>query len=236
MYKQDERFEEPEDASSKIFKYMDFPRFVSLLHRKSLYFCQPECLEDPFEGSLWPSRILNKSENHTALDFARKVKSFYPTIKVNCWHISNKESAAMWKLYSDPNAGIAIESTFANLQKSFASCKQEVRIGKVKYIDYDIEQFEEGHGDDLFTPFLYKRLSFEHEKELRAIIWDPEAKFETDERGGVYVPIDLEKLISKVLICPDMPKWIDEIIKSVLSKYEMDFEIGKSSLLTSPLY
>jgi|GEM_PF-2370283 len=43
-------------------------------------------------------------------------------------------------------------------------------IGIINYIDYDKEPHSL-RGNTLL-PFLYKRVSFEHEKEVRAIFWD----------------------------------------------------------------
>ena len=34
---------------------------------------------------------------------------------INCWHLNDHESAAMWKLYLKSNEGIVIQSTFTNL-------------------------------------------------------------------------------------------------------------------------
>lgn len=39
----------PDDENSKIWRYMDFPKFVSLLH-KNLFLVQSCYLNDKFEG------------------------------------------------------------------------------------------------------------------------------------------------------------------------------------------
>jgi hypothetical protein len=43
----------------------------------------------------------------------------------------------------------------------------KVSVGKVKYLDYEHEMFPDGN---TLMPFLHKRLSFEHEHELRAVV------------------------------------------------------------------
>ena len=155
MYEEDSRFEKPENPGAKIWRYMDLAKFISLIDTSCLYFCQIDSLNDSFEGSLWPSRLLNRSEENSAKLFAEKMRSYYPQLKVNCWHIAENESAAMWKLYSEVNAGIAVQFTFSGLCESLERCSLEVRIGTVRYINYDEEYFAEGHGDDIFTPFSY---------------------------------------------------------------------------------
>ena len=56
-------------------------------------------------------------------------------VAVNCWHENEHESAAMWKLYIKSVEGIAIQSTYSKLKKSFIN-DEIIFIGKVKYIDY----------------------------------------------------------------------------------------------------
>ena len=41
----------PEDLSSKIWRYVDLPKFLSLLEGASLYLARADRLGDPFEGS-----------------------------------------------------------------------------------------------------------------------------------------------------------------------------------------
>jgi hypothetical protein len=215
---------------------MNLAKFVSLLDRHALYFCQVNDLDDPFEGSLWPSRLLDRSGDSPALRFAHKVRSYYPKVKVNCWHLADSESAAMWRLYSGANAGIAIQSTFSGLCEAFKPCACEVRIGKVRYINYDKEYFEKGHGDDIYTPFLYKRLSYQYESEVRAIITDGEGKCVGDARGGLYVPVDLGALVRKVRVAPDTPDWVTQLVVSISAKYGVDADITRSILGVDPLY
>jgi len=85
MYKEDRRFEKPENDDVKIWRYMDLPGFVWMLNQKSLYFCaieQLRCL-DPFEGSFQPSRLLKAVPINQAQDFVKKVESCGPRRAVN---------------------------------------------------------------------------------------------------------------------------------------------------------
>ena len=82
---------------------------------------------------------------------------------VNSWHMNEYESAVMWDIYSTRDFGIAIQSTIKRLCDSLEKI-QKVSVPAVKYMDYNAEWIEEF----LYQPFLSKRRSFEHEKELRA--------------------------------------------------------------------
>ena len=44
-------FESPQDENAKIWRYMDFTKFVNLLDTSKLFFPRADKLGDPFEGS-----------------------------------------------------------------------------------------------------------------------------------------------------------------------------------------
>ena len=50
-------FREPDNFSVKVWRYMDFTKFVSLLELRSLYFARSDLLGDPFEGTFRRNRI-----------------------------------------------------------------------------------------------------------------------------------------------------------------------------------
>ncbi|KAF5430684.1 hypothetical protein C5S39_07300 [Candidatus Methanophagaceae archaeon] len=114
-----------------------------------------------------------------------------------------------------------------------------MHIGTVKYIDYETEWLPERYS---FNPFLHKRKSFEHERELRAII----QKFPTkgDEIDltqeifdiGAYINVDLYTLIEKIFISPTAPKWFNDVVKSIVNKYDLEKEVIQSSLAEGPVY
>src|ERR1043165_4873977 len=65
--------------------------------------------------------------------------------------------------------GIAIRSSVARLKTALASFEDKIFVRPVRYLDYDRDRIEMG---DVLEPFFYKRRSFEHERELRAVFFD----------------------------------------------------------------
>jgi hypothetical protein len=156
--------------------------------------------------------------------------------------MSAHESAAMWKSYLKSNEGIAVQSTYANLRDSIID-DERVSLGVVKYIDYEIESFVTG---DLITPFIYKRKSFEHEQELRALVVkvSKEKKKkkkkldfskETIDRG-LEIRVDLKCLIRKIYVAPSAPDWFADVVKRVVRRYNYEFEVVHSKLDEQPLF
>lgn len=51
MFDENPYFEAPKDKDSKIWRYMSLEKFISLLSKKELYFCNSTCFEDTHEGA-----------------------------------------------------------------------------------------------------------------------------------------------------------------------------------------
>ncbi len=237
MYKEDPRFERPVNDDVKIWRYMDLPGFVWMLNQKSLYFCaieQLRCL-DSFEGSLQPSKLLKAVSVNQAQNFVKKMESCGPRRTVNCWHINDCESAAMWKLYAGENKGVAIQSTFSRMVKAFEKFPDNVYIGMIRYIDYRNETLK-GKNIEIFEPVLTKRKSFEHEKELRAVIWETSESTKRTNDGSVLAGVDLEKLIENIYISPSSPDWHKDNIQVIVEKFGLAIPVLQSELDRQPLY
>lgn len=255
MYKKHEAFKTPENENIKIWRYMDFTKFLSILINKELYFRRSDMLDDPFEGSL--TQINVKARNEFLKNFWEKMiseeelkelsqrelkrnKELRKSVFVNCWHMSKHESAAMWKLYLKSNEGIVLQSTYKKLKKSFgANSCSTVFIGEVNYIDYDSKPIAR---TNLLNPFLHKRESFKYEKELRVVLWDLDTfkkvmgPSEVSVENGKYVKVDLDVLIDKVYTSPKTPDWIHELVKSVAKSYGLQEDVRPSSLDNSPCF
>lgn len=105
MYKEHPVFEKTENENIKIWRYLDFTKFVSLLDTKSLFFIRADKLSDPFEGSFSKANIklrpLVYGENFSIIH--EKFSKFHMEIRkftfINSWHMNEYESDAMWRLY-----------------------------------------------------------------------------------------------------------------------------------------
>jgi hypothetical protein len=105
----------------------------------------------------------------------------------------------------------------------------------VNYIDYDKEWVPE---DSIFNPFLFKRQSFQHEHEIRAIIYTKDSRISCDlhkDSNGLSISVDLNNLIDRIYVSPDSPDWFYELVKNVSCKYGIRKKVLKSSLDSEPM-
>ncbi|WP_036307314.1 DUF2971 domain-containing protein [Methyloglobulus morosus] len=146
---------------------------------------------------------------------------------VSCWHKSEYESEAMWKLYSVSGQGIAIESTIGKLKESIKN-QESLKIASVTYIPENDPNKEYLKHDPIFL----KRKSFEHEKELRA-------KVSLKEVGeGVFVECDLDILINRIHVSPLVEPYFKEVVESICAGKVRNINkpVTRSILFEEPNY
>jgi len=245
MYQQNPEFEGPEDGTI-IWRYVDFTKFVSYLEKNALFFVRSDQLSDNYEGKftetdarIWEGKLKPK----TKLNQMEIYDRFRKIVNISSWHINDNESAAMWEICLQSNEGVAIKSTFKRLKDSFILHNEdEILIGKVKYIDYSRDIIPKGN---IFNPFLYKRKAFEHERELRAVIMKFAPKEETVGKHilyvdpkwfGIHVKTDLNILIDKIVVSPNVPDWFIDLVTSIVKKYELNKKVEQSELSKEPPY
>lgn len=225
MYEQDRDAETPPDGEI-IWRYMSLDKYIDLIYRKELFLCRLDKFVDPWEGT-WTKQekktVPPWGEDDTVLQEFKKF-SF-----INCWHMNQYESAAMWDLYSSKDAGIAIKTTIEKLKESLKEESEDLHIGKVQYEDNydDVEQCILGNSDlPTLAPVFRKRKSFEHEKEVRLVFWT------TDHKPFYYAKVDLRELFDYVYLSPTMEDWLVESIKGISKK----FGIEENLFIKSDLY
>lgn len=222
-----------DDYRSTIWRYVDFPKFVSMLETRSLYFTRADNLLklDPYEGHFDEFRILQKYKKYP--DTYKKMEDharneFPKNLFVNCWHMNENESDAMWKVYASNDKGIAIQSSLWNLIHSSKNSPEKIRAGKVEYIDHEkqITSFK-----DLHQRFLLKGISYKHENEIRLLVFKPSQ----GGKLGMNIFVDLTALIEKIYISPMSPDWFVTLVKSIAMKYGINEKlVEKSKLYTKP--
>lgn len=136
-------FKQPSNSDIKLWRYMDFAKYVSLLDKSALWFSRADKLSEGFEGKMGDTfegtlslgnvaemreyfgnyikedgQLLMTSEEvevwiKVNIDSRRLPREW---TYVNSWHMNERESAAMWKLYARTNEAVAIQSSYARLR------------------------------------------------------------------------------------------------------------------------
>lgn len=273
-YKEHPAFDEPNDNT--VWRYLDFSQFIKLLETESLWFTRTDQFSDPYEG-IFPARAMqslveNKKKSIENLrelvedglvseEQIEHILDTDPTEStfdnldlfrrmsfINCWHMSEYESMAMWKANLTSVEGVVIRSTFSRLKNALdPDGVHDYYLGTLNYIDFFNDDIRE-EVDNMYRAYVYKQQEYEFEKEVRAVIGQlPETEQDDLSPGdapthkwdehppGFPVKVDLGELIEAIYISPISPSWHDKkFFESILCTYELDKQIETSILDVTP--
>ena len=220
--------------STVVWRYFKFERFVDILESHSLWFSRPFGFDDQWEG-LFPPSYIRRTRQYAAAngipfeefdrDFCKRLLLHRCGHFVNCWHMSDHESDAMWKLYALAKKGVAIQSTVGDVN----GCVRPHNSGRVIYYDpsHDVRSAT------IFGPhdILFKRNAFAWEQEYRFWFDDAEviekieagmAIREEDLTKGRLIGItDMERLIKTIVVAPGASDAFIEQIRSACAEHQM---------------
>ncbi|MGA2216183.1 MAG: hypothetical protein ABSH31_23120, partial [Bryobacteraceae bacterium] len=151
----------------------------------------------------------------------------------------------MWKLYVSGREGVAVKSTVRRLRHVLtagAATNRSPTIGRVRYGDAFVPGASDFGGIlHAERPLFHKNIGFEHEREVRAVVYDPyyeawaalqtandaaDHPLKQSEVGrGEAVPVDLSILIERIVVSPDFPKWAIGSLQKVVGALGLDVRV-----------
>lgn len=233
-YSPSKRFNQPESDSVSIWRYVSFSKLIALIHGRALHFTRIDQLQDRFEGAQPAPNLRDpgRFDEYTVLADTSQLSEYQKgllaqalatpdpldrqVVAVNCWHMNDYESAAMWPLYVQGNEGVAIRSTVGRLKRAFDATPESVIIGAVKYIDHSTDTIPRGN---FLHAFLHKRKSFEHERELRALVFMPHNGHGVQDlvpAEGIDIAVEVRLLVEAIHLAPGSPSWFENTVRATL--------------------
>lgn len=243
------------DPQERLWRYVDFAKFIHLLETKSLFFSRADNFNDAFEGASGLATRQEEWDNHYREYFKNAVR--YPpenspspsedvveqeaerllrdikkiiendrkTTFVSCWHANSGESEALWRLYC-PDGSTGVAIETSALRLYDALDAPDVEIGRVQYIDF--KKSFSGFHDRIF----WKRKSLSHESEVRAVT---KLRF-TQESVGLSKLVDVDRLCVSIIPSPFAGEWFSDLVKKTISRYGYKIKVDRSELLDQPFF
>lgn len=206
----------------KIYRYVSFEMFVDMAINNRLTLLSPRLWEDPYEGWFWKA-FMNSESVGTG------IRKLYNTIFAQSWS-RDKDSAALWSIYSHGNRALMIESTKDKLEGLDSLFCKEVKYSEDANVTIDdlISLISSPSEKTLVFPFTAKRSAFRHENEIRVFCVVDDGN--TENKDTINVSINnIQEIIDNVTVHPLASNWYVEIVKLVCEKIGISF-YGKSHL------
>jgi hypothetical protein len=119
------------DLDQTVWRYLTFPKYISLLTYHAIWFSKLSILTDRFEGAIpeiadreMRERLLAWQIAKDNPDFAaqittanqKNVEDGRELMLANCWFCDDIESKSMWEEYAGGSEALAVTSTIRRLQ------------------------------------------------------------------------------------------------------------------------
>lgn len=243
--------------SSKISRYLDLTRFLDIVHFNRLYFRQVDKYDDVLEGC-FTKKIYDLAKCITITgddgiphndEIIKETKRRRKSNYVSCWALSNPESMGMWNVYGGKN-GLAIQTTVLTLKKEIEATNHNIngfdtdplgitlKVSGIRYIDHSNEDLRYIQPELINHPILLKNIGYLYENEVRFVydVGTPQPFVKLYEKigDGFCQNVNAKNIIEKILVSPMADDWFFDLVKSVLSKYDLTDRVFWSDLRFPP--
>ena len=220
---------------SPLRRYIDLPKYIDLLRSKALYLRRADCFPDKFEGALTPTirQAIDTASKNNKL--AESADVFYERCRkgtfVSCWTYGAKDNMALWQLFGGSSNSVAVCTTVGRLTRTCLQWNESLHIAKVKYIDH-FENPDMIIGSYM-DPLQFKHVAFEFEREIRIMITRQE-NWKENPKDMHSQLVDLNNLITSVVIAPESEEWFFDLVKDLNKKYGLKAPAKMSQLASLP--
>ncbi len=243
-----------------VTRYCSFARYVSFLEG-GLYLPNALNFEDPWEGHVFHEVTANPTNREQLTAFVRDRKRF---LYVSCWHASDHESYAMWKIYGKEDA-VAIHTNGQKLEALLSDVNHQhkakpVLLTPVEYcmpiqgklptpntsavsLEDPSSKRDADWRNGMQQLLMYKPSAYQYEQEVRIIALDSESpdflelKRDFEDKKGLLVAINPSEFITGVTVAPWADSAFLRAVKAVSEKFGLDADIVKqSSLFSGPVW
>jgi hypothetical protein len=151
----------------------------------------------------------------------------------------------MWRLYAPGNEGVAVATTFGRLLNLVNGAPTQahwlIGAGRVTYLDHFsdglVNRLGQLPGDLMqymfLMPYMLKNISYEHEKEVRALIATRQHEF---PREGFDLPLNVIDFFDEIVINPFCQPWFNKAVDGVVRHYGLENKLRETSLSPHVFY
>jgi len=207
-----------------LWRYMELWKFEDFLKTSTLYMARPDTFLDQLEGRFSEGNKTRKSRSDEAFhdlyniqegDSKSYVETHRTIVFISCWHRGSKESLRMWREYTDsPQSAVVVSSVKA--MRRFLP--QKLMAFGVKYHPNDFPRTEFSHN----SLFFYKTSDYAYEREFRILRSPLETEvFHSENPDDKFrrVPVNLKKIVHRVISHPNATRETKNRIDDLLKKY-----------------
>lgn len=223
------------DVDKSLFRYMSLAQFLSIVENKQLFLNKIQRWEDPWEG---PDEQIPTIMENGRLEFP--ISTIKSETVGQCWTYE-KDSDAMWRIYSPDRQGVMIETTveqFQNIQDlDRAVLAKVIYFNEENFIEKRME-LQSNKSYKFVNDMALKREAFKHENEVRLLMCLAKNKNIPNykEISVLGIRIEPERFIKSITFDPRADQWFVDTMKQYCVSRGFQCPIQKSELYNKNFY
>ena len=135
---------------------------------------------------------------------------------------------AMWDLYGKGGDVVAVKTTVALFKQAVVTVPQPIFLAAVNYVDWGLAPWD----NNSLVMCARKDSSYQHELEVRAMIWNVRA-FGSSSDLGIHVPFNPQDFLMEIVVGPRSQGWITPLVKDIMTSYGISLLVTTSDRLKS---
>ena len=228
------------EQASEIYRVFNITRLLELFNTNQNTLVRPKLWDDPFENYILKSTAITSEGEKVTFGFQKDLYG-------QCWTLE-RESDAMWRIYSPDKMGVRVRTNINKLYNSLHSNitlypEMSAFIGKVLYKPQNYmvkqikdrfemqEQILDTSGKGTVKTLLMKREEFKHEKEVRLVYYNHTGNDHGDLFKYTFNP---HAVIDEIVFDPRMNDDVVEVFKAHLKSINFTGRVAKSPLYQLP--
>jgi hypothetical protein len=192
----------------------------------------------------------NTPEFHRQIDtwLEKNEEDSRELLVVNSWFLGEADSERMWREYGGSDEAVAIKSTVGRLARYVLVPTDEnvSQLGLVSYVDHDNHEMSEYEAHQGHERAFLKDKKFAHEHEIRLATLNfktigcvsmegtpytpvevPGKNMNNFENPGLYLGVDLNGLITEVVVAPGAQDWFEKLIKHIVELSQLPVRVSR---------
>jgi hypothetical protein len=189
-------------------------------------------------------RVVQKEERDARASAISEMNASRRRLFISCWHSSDNQSAALWKFYSsqeeskrETEFAVAVRVDLEAFQHWLQAEPHSFSFGQIDYVDFEDQSLEIDRKDPLSFA-IYKRMSFDYEKEIRAIhLWPSDSG---EPPRGLFLPFPIPFLKTHIFVDPKADgnalSAVRGVVDGIYSDPKQRVPVDRSNLYDGHLY
>jgi hypothetical protein len=216
--------------TTELYRFTTFERLLDHIVNKRFTFLKYKLFDDQWEG--FYHKGFHKINEHDSYSVLGENRPF-----IMCF-TKRIVSEAMWRIYSRDSRGVQIVTNVGRLKNLVAGCCSEfdchlrevIYDDEIEKDDFFVKNFPKATMQEkAFECLFRKRRAFDHEEEVRLVLYSPKDRPDSDLH---FLYCDPNEVIQRVILDPRIDKRTEDLQIMTIQKLGFSGKVAKSSLYT----